>query len=113
MTEFIALVVGILIGLGIRYWDRRSNPKPFSKVTLDVLDGLKGGVITKQHRMGHQMVTTSNGYMLCVVGTRLVSIPDLVLTPEEEKAICDAIAIRLAMQHAADLQILSGSAHPT
>lgn len=103
----IIVVIGIicfLTGYGLGRGDRRKDPPPFGKVALDVLEGLKGGVITRTTGMGHNIMTTTNGFMLCVANGRLVSIPDLILTNEEEKAVCDAIAVRAAMQHAADLK---------
>ena len=105
----IIVVTGIicfLTGYGLGRGDRRKDPPPFGKVALDVLEGLKGGITTKTTDNGFTIITTTNGFMLTVVNGRLLGTQDLSLTNEEEKAICDVIAIRIAMNHACDLKPL-------
>lgn len=99
-------IICLLTGYGLGRGGRRKDPPPFGKVALDVLEGLKEGITMKTTDNGFTIITTTNGFMLTVANGRLLGTQDLSLTNEEEKAVCDAIAVRAAMQHATTLKPL-------
>lgn len=74
--------------------------KPNPRVTR-LLGEIRTSEAVIQHhpRTGTPIIYLASGWSVSSVGNRLVSIPDIEVTPREERELCEAIADRVAAYH--------------
>lgn len=75
---------------------RKPNPR-VTRLLEDIRSG--DGILQHHPRIGTPIIYLASGWSVSSVGNRLVSIPDIEVTPREEREICEAIADRVAAYH--------------
>ena len=77
------------------------TPPPNPQVAR-LIESIRSGVATLSYhpRIGTPILYLASGWSVSSVGNRLVSIPEIRVTPQEADQICSAIADRVAAMQA-------------